>query len=529
MKKILFLTILFCTFAVFSSEVKFALLGLDDAGKNAVELVQAELAGSIEFVERSNIGDIRQEQYLIQQFGIARLARCFAGADIFIAVQNNTLTAFETRYGFRLAYRKLSADFEKSTAEIKQEILKWNNAGKDFFKKRIISFAGIRNNLHRSLAGKAEKYSDTVKQAINQTPAILLEREYLVELLLEQELSGAWRDAVSGSEIIHFEFNPGSDAEEIIFAVYAVDAQNKTVFKNESTDLASVLSTLQEHCSRPPSKKRYTLKDEASRFAYEARIARDDHKLLLAEKLQFAAFALDPDNPKLFNFGIIANEKLIDIFPYWFAALKKIVRYPQFLKSYENPYYISERIINHIFCNQYKLPETLRKEYWNWLARYRHLWQRGNNTQKFRFVKKEFYPTTTEYLQAKEAAWQTLLSKNIPPQEMYSVSDELFQYQNSMTQLQRHNWTIATAANLRKYHGLEIMAKSLECNAFLHTKACTADAALKKFEELFALLKKYPDLKIHIDYLYDHHSVNAYIGLLEKVKLTYKKYKENQR
>ena len=199
MKKFLFS--IFMTFSlipVFGS-VNFAVTGLDDSGKNAVELVQAELAGSIEFVERSNIGDIRQEQYLIQQFGIARLARCFAGADIFIAVQNNTLTAFETRYGFRLAYRKLSADFEKSTAEIKQEILKWNNAGKDFFKKRIISFAGIRNNLHRSLAGKAEKYSDTVKQAINQTPAILLEREYLVELLLEQELSGAWKDAVSGS------------------------------------------------------------------------------------------------------------------------------------------------------------------------------------------------------------------------------------------------------------------------------------------------------------------------------------------
>ena len=529
MKKFLFsIFITFCLIPVYGS-VKFAVTGLDDSGKNAVEFVQAELAGSIQFVERSNIGDIRQEQYLIQQFGIARLARCFAGADIFIAVQNNTLTAFETRYGFRLAFRQLSADFEKSTAEIKQEILKWNNAGKDFFKKRIISFAGIRNNLHRSLAGKAEKYSDTVKQAINQTPAILLEREYLVELLLEQELSGAWQDAVSGSEIIHFEFNPGSDAEEIIFAVYAVDAQNKTVFKKESTDLASVLSTLQEHCSRPPSKKRYTLKDEASRFAYEARIARDDHKLFLAEKLQFAAFALDPDNPKLFNFGIIANEKLIDIFPYWFAALKKIVRYPQFLKSYENPYYISERIINHIFCNQYKLPETLRKEYWNWLGCYRHLWQSGNNTQKFRFVKKEFYPTTTEYLQAKEAAWQTLLSKNIPPQEMYSVSDKLFQYQNALPRHLRQTWTEKNIAALGRRPGLEILAKSLECNAFLHTKACTADAALKKFEELFALLKKYSDLRIDFYYLYDHHSVNAYIGLLEKVKLTYKKYKENQR
>jgi len=526
MKKILVLTIFFCSLATFSSEVKFALLGLDVAGKNTVELVQSQLSGQVDFVERNNIGDIHQEQYLIQQFGIARLARQFAGADIFIAVHNNTLTAFETRYGFRLSYRQLSADFEKSTAEIRQEISGLKNSGRDFFKKRIISFAGIRNNLHRSLAGKAEKYSDTVKQAINQTPAILLEREYLVELLLEQELSGAWQDAVSGSEIIHFEFNPGADAQEIIFAVYAVDAQNKTVFRKEDTDLQAVLSELHNHCSTPSSKKRYTLKDEARRFASEARIARDNNKYLLAEKLQFAAFALDPDDPKMFNFGIIANEKLIDIFPYWFAALKKIAHYSQFLKSYENPYYISERIINHIFFNQYKLPETLRKEYWNWLARYRHLWQSGKHIQKFRFVKKEFYPTTTEYLQAKEAAWQTLLSKNIPPQEMYEAAEELFKYQNTMRPLQRQNWTIQTAARLRKIYGLEIMAKSLECNAFLHTKACTPERALAKYEELFALLKKYPGLRIDPYYLYDHSSVSAYIGLLEKVKSKYKEYKE---
>ena len=526
MKKILFLTILFCTFAVFSSEVKFALLGLDDAGKNAVELVQSQLSGQVDFVERSDISAIDQEHFLLQQFGSAKLARLFTGADIFIAVRNNTMTAFETRYGFRLAYRDLSSDLESAGREIKTEILKLKSSGKDFFKRRIISFAGIRNNLHNSLLPRAENYSRTINQAINQTPAMLLEREYLVELLLEQNLSGAWQDAVSSSEIIHFEFNPGSDAEEIIFAVYAVDAQNKTVFKKESTDLSSVLSTLQEHCSRPPSKKRYTLKDEARRFASEARIARDDNKYLLAEKLQFAAFALDPDNPKMFNFGIIANEKLIDIFPYWFAALKKIVRYPQFLKSYENPYYISERIINHIFFNQYKLPETLRKEYWNWLGCYRHLWQSGKHIQKFRFVKKEFYPTTTEYLQAKEAAWQTLLSKNIPPQEIYSVSDELFQYQNAQPRHIREVWTEKNTTILRRRPGLEILAKSLECNAFLHTKKCTVEAALKKFEELFALLKKYPDLRIDFYYLYDHHSVNAYIGLLKKVKSKYKEYKE---
>ena len=219
MKKILFLTILFCTLAAFSSEVKFALLGLDDAGKNAVELVQSQLSGQVDFVERSDISAINQEHFLLQRFGSAKLARLFTGADIFIAVQKNILTAFETRYGFRLAYRDLSADLDSASAEIKAEILKLKSSGKDFFKKRIISFAGIRNNLHSSLLPQAETFSRTINQAINQTPAILLEREYLVELLLEQNLSGAWQEAVSGSEIIHFEFNPGADAEEIIFAV----------------------------------------------------------------------------------------------------------------------------------------------------------------------------------------------------------------------------------------------------------------------------------------------------------------------
>ncbi len=524
MKKLLFSIFIFCCFFHLYGSSKFALTGLDDAGKNALELVVTELAGSVEFVERSNISDVQQEQFLIQQFGVAKLARLFTGADIFIAVQNNTLTAFETRYGFRLSHRQLSADFEKSTAEIKQEILKWKDAGKDFFNQRIISFAGIRNNLHSSLSQKAEKYSDTVKKAINQTPAILLEREYLVELLLEQELSGAWQEAVSGSEIIHFEFNPGSDAEEIIFAVYAVDSQNKTVFRKESTDLSSVLQSLHEHCSLPPVQKHYTLKDEARRFAYEARIARDDNKLLLAEKLQFAAFALEPDEPEFFDFGMIADGKLTDIFPYWFAALQRVVRHPEWLKPAEERK--GNSIIGSIFYRQYTLPEKKRKEYWNWLSNHRHLWQSGDDVQQFRYVENVFYPTHREYLQAKEEAWQTLLRKNVPPQEMYEASEELFKYQNSMPPLQRRNWTIATAANLRKRHGLEIMAKSLECNAFLHTKECTQEAALKNFEELFALLKKYPDLRIDPYYLYDHSSVNAYIGLLKKVKAKYNEYKE---
>ena len=159
MKRNLVLTILIYALAAFSSEVKFALLGLDDAGKNAVELVQSQLSGQAEFVERSDIGAIHQEHFLLQQFGTAKLARQFTGADIFIAVQKNILTAFETRYGFRLAYRKLSSDLNSASAEIKAEILKWKYSGKDFFKHKIISFAGIRNNLHSSLASDAETYS----------------------------------------------------------------------------------------------------------------------------------------------------------------------------------------------------------------------------------------------------------------------------------------------------------------------------------------------------------------------------------
>ena len=114
MKKILVLTIFFCSLAAFSSEMKFALLGLDDAGKNAVEFAQTQLSGQTEFVERADMSTINQEHFLLQQFGIARLARKFSGADIFIAVRNNTMTVFETRYGFRLAYRDLSSDLESA-------------------------------------------------------------------------------------------------------------------------------------------------------------------------------------------------------------------------------------------------------------------------------------------------------------------------------------------------------------------------------------------------------------------------------
>ena len=526
MKKILVLTIFFCSLAAFSSEVKFALLGLDDAGKNAVELAQAQLSGQTEFVERADMSAINQEHFLLQQFGIARLARKFSGADIFIAVRNNTMTAFETRYGFRLAYRDLSSDLESAGREIKAEILKHNSSGKDFFKKRIISFAGIRNNLHNSLALQAETFSRKINQAVNQTPAILLEREYLVELLLEQNLSGACQEAVSGSEIIHFEFNPGADAGEIIFAVYAIDAKNKTVFKKEDADLPSVLQALNEHCSLPPEQSRYTLKDEARRFASEARIARDDNKYLLAEKLQFAAFALDSDDPQFFDLGISGNEKLTDLFPYWFAALQKIIHHPQWLKPHTDSRSNAMQIISGIYYRQYTLPEKLRKDYWNFLEANRNIFLQGDDIWQFNYVKPELFETYAGYLQAKENAWQTLLSKKISAQDMYDVSEDLFKYQKAIPSLQRQKWTRTTAELLRNRPGLEIMAKSLECNAFLYTKECTVKSASAKYEELFAMLKKYQNLRIDSYQLYDYPSVNAYIGLLEKVKSSHKKYKE---
>ena len=529
MKKLLFYIFTVCCCFHLHAGSKFALVGLDDAGKNAVELVQSELADTINFVERSSIRNIMQEHFLLQQFGIAKLARQFTGADIFIAVQNHTLTAFETRHGFRLAYQKLSSDLEAASREIKQEILKWNKIDKDFSTFRIISFAGIRNNVHRDFAQKTAQYSEMITLAINQTPAILLERDYLVELLLEQELSSGWQAAVSGSEIIHVELNPGSDAEEIIFAAYAVDAKNHTVFKKESTDLPTVLSALHKHCSRPPSKKRYTLKDEARRFASEARIARDDRKYLQAEKLQFAAFALDPENEDFFDFGIVANEKLTNLFPYWFAALKKIVRDPYRLSFYGKYRDISGRLINRIYYDQYELPETLQLEFWNWLSRCRHLWQTGDRIQKFLAVKKEFYPTDAEFLQAKEFAWQTLLNHHFPSQDIYRIAGEVFRYQNALPRHIRQNWTTKNAAILRRRPGLEILAKSLECNAFLRSKECTVDTALAQFEELFSLVKKYPDLKIDFYELVDYPNVHTYIGLAEKVKSACKKSLENKK
>jgi hypothetical protein len=141
-------------------------------------------------------------------------------------------------------------------------------------------------------------------------------------------------------------------------------------------------------------------------------------------------------------------------------------------------------------------------------------------------VKPELFETHTDYLQAKEKSWQILLSKKISAQDMYDVSEDLFKYQKAIPSLQRQKWTRTTAELLRNRPGLEIMAKSLECNAFLYTRECTQEAALKNFEELFAMLKKYQNLRVDSYQLYDYPSVNAYVGLLEKVKSLHKKYKE---
>ena len=184
-------------------------------------------------------------------------------------------------------------------------------------------------------------------------------------------------------------------------------------------------------------------------------------------------------------------------------------------------------IIYRIHDGQYTLPEKLRRDYWTWLNRNRNIFLQGDDVWQFHCVKPELFETHSDYLQAKENAWQILLSKNIAAQDMYDVSEELFKYQKAMPSLQRQKWTAASAEVLRRIPGLEIMAKSLECNAFLYTKECTPESALPKFEELFTMLKKHPELKLNSFRLYDYSSVNAYISLLEKVKSIHRKHKEN--
>ncbi len=501
--------------------LRFALLGLDDSGMNLADLVQSELSEEVEFVERGSIGDIQQEHIVSQHFGIARLAREFTGADVFIAIEKESMTAFETRHGFRLNYLELPNDMTAAASAIKTELLKLNTDSHDFYSRRIVSFAGVRNNLGWTLDDKAKTLTAQISSAINQTSALLLEREYLVELLLEQELSSGWQEAVSASEIIHFELNPGVEEDSIAIAAYAVDALGTMTFKMSSTELPPLLNALQEHCAQPLIQGKYSLLNEADRFASEAQVARQNGKYLQAEKLQFAAFALAQDQQKYFSFGMTANEDEASAFPYWFSALKRLPRHPEWFAAHDGIRENANRILAEIHSMQYTLPEKLRREYWNWLSENRSLWLAGDSVQVFCHAVPALYETHAGYLQAKENAWQELMRSQLPSQAMYAVTEELFHYQSEMSSAQRKEWTQKTAEELYMRHGLEILAKSLECNAFLYTKECNVDAAAHKYAELFAALKQYPDGELSMYQLLDYSSVNAYIGLMEKVKDAY--------
>lgn len=524
MKYLFFILTLFAVVAPAYGNLRFALLGLDDSGRNLADIVQAELADELEFVERGSVGDIQQEHIVSQQFGMARLARQFSGADVFVVVDRQSMTAFETCHGFRLSYQTLAIpdDMATSTAEIKSELRKLNTAMQDFYRRRIISFAGVRNNLGWSLNSKAKLLTAQISSAVNQIPALLLEREYLIELLLEQDLSMGWQEAVSASEIIHFELNQGTEEDSVEIAVYAMDADGTVTFKLSSGELAPLWDALCKHCAQPPSQGKYSLVNEAARFASEAQSARQNGKYLQAEKLQFAAFALAQDHQKYFSFGMTANEDEPAAFPYWFSALKRLPHHPEWFFSDGGFLENVNSLIGEIHSVQYSLPEKLRMEYWHWLSANRRLWLSGGAVTQFCNAVPALYEKHDEYLLAKEHAWLELMKRQSSSQELYSVTEELFHYQAEMSPEQRQNWTKLTAERLYAVPELEILAKILECNAFLYTKECNADAAARKYEELFAMLAQASAGELSVYPLLDYSSVNAYIGLMDKVNAAFK-------
>ena len=256
----------FLTFAAVCSE-KIALASYGRKAENAAELFLARFSGEYEFVERSSFAMLRNEQNLQQEYGLSLLSRRLkpVGADIFMAFEElpeNQLrvSIFESDYGFRLQTKNIPADnFET----IRRLLEKAQEQKRNPEKTHMISIAGFRNNLPYASRAEGHNMRKLLLNELYQMNAVWLEREYLIELLREKQLSGQWGKAVAASEVLHIEFNPGETEDNFVISAYLTDSSERMIFRHtyKNTDSPETLfEKLRQYLILPHTAKLYDIR-----------------------------------------------------------------------------------------------------------------------------------------------------------------------------------------------------------------------------------------------------------------------------
>lgn len=408
----------FLTFAAVCSE-KIALASYGRKAENAAELFLARFSGEYEFVERSSFAMLRNEQNLQQEYGLSLLSRRLkpVGADIFMAFEElpeNQLrvSIFESDYGFRLQTKNIPADnFET----IRRLLEKAQEQKRNPEKTHMISIAGFRNNLPYASRAEGHNMRKLLLNELYQMNAVWLEREYLIELLREKQLSGQWGKAVAASEVLHIEFNPGETEDNFVISAYLTDSSERMIFRHtyKNTDSPETLfEKLRQYLILPHTAKHYDIRKEAVRFDREARIAAKNRDYIDAVKLGFAAFALNPGKAKYLK-AYYSESIFPAAYPYYRAALEYFFENQTFLNNIDAKMSI-HHLLSIIKTYSASLSEQDQKDFWHYIAQKRELLlQAGNDDtlpsemNRFANLHPSLYPTNEEYLKILQSAWQS--------------------------------------------------------------------------------------------------------------------------
>lgn len=531
-----------------------ALSGQDDGGCKLADLAVAELSGRFEFVERREVDAIRREAALTQQFAGEKLARKLrlTGADLFAAVETlpgggRQLTVFESSCGFRLKQLPLPADDAAAVRAIGEALaaaVNWNSAPESV---RFVSVAGVRNNLHYSLKDKASTEMDALLRRTAALDMVRLEREYLIELLRERSFSGKWEKAVTASEFLHFELNPGSTAKSYTVAAYFTDPAGKIVFRNECAGDDSggrdrMFAAIADYLKTPGSPAHFDRKTEAARFARESAHMKSGDSLSLF-RLRFAAFALDKEN-RVYLAGI-PFEVVDGAYPWLRAVLEHLVEKPELM---EDPDVFSRvnTMLSVLWRDRLRLSPADRKAHWEFMALHRDVFldvfcydkeRKGDETfrllVRFGHQREFLYPNRAEYIAAVLANWNAVLDALTGParkawrdrewkwlmgyQVYESVSDGLFDLQAA---LPRKELAAVTSRLVGRIEAtgipeLKPLAVMLEANALLYSRDYTEEKALAAFEKYWQLARE-NQVKNYNSW-YSYIPVSRYPGLLQKL------------
>ncbi len=529
-----------------------ALSGQDDGGCRLADLAVAELSGRFSFVERQEVDAIRREAALTQQFAGEKLARKLrlTGADLFAAIETlpgggRRLTVFESNCGFRLKQLSLppaDADAIRAIGEALDTAVNWNSAPESV---RFVSVAGVRNNLHYSLKGKASAETDALLRRTAALDMVTLEREYLIELLRERSLAGRWEKAVTASEILHFELNPGATAKQFSVVACFTDPAGKIVFRQEFADhdsdgITRMFAAIAEYLKTPRDINCFDRKTEAARFARESKLARQNNDSLNALKKQFAAFALDSSNLDYLTGN--GGCELETAYPWVMATLQSLVDNPALLNHSQSNHFASS-MFYLLWRDGFRLTPAERRSYREFLERNRDLFLNADSDQNSRRSKSEramnrlqreglfWYPDKAAYVAAGLADWNSVLASLEEPcrpaerkllltSRVYRMTFPLFDIQKAMPRNRLTELTAELAGQLdaMKIPELKPLAAMLKANALLYSRDYTDERALAAFAEYLRAARETQAGLPNQCTWYDHEAVSRYPGLRDRIQ-----------